>query len=200
MLEVIIGSGDLMKEIDRRLKVIDYVIRHLVVRVDEDEQVVERRRSKRTECRGGVALREACRPNVSRVKDSAASSTTSAMRTMMTGLAVRRTCDERQKKFGAAVVAAGRLLRDSRGRTAQRRPMFRRRKVCKFCAEKIDDINYKDTKLLMLVRARARKDCPAPDFRNLRDASAKAADRDHARASARDDSVYERIDGFGFRL
>jgi small subunit ribosomal protein S18 len=32
---------------------------------------------------------------------------------------------------------------------AQRRPMFRRRKVCKFCAEKIDDINYKDTKLLM---------------------------------------------------
>ena len=26
---------------------------------------------------------------------------------------------------------------------------FRRRRVCKFCAEKIDDINYKDTKLLM---------------------------------------------------
>ena len=32
---------------------------------------------------------------------------------------------------------------------AQRRPMFRRRKVCKFCADKIDDINYKDDKLLM---------------------------------------------------
>ena len=31
----------------------------------------------------------------------------------------------------------------------QRRPMFRRRKVCKFCTDKIDDINYKDTKLLM---------------------------------------------------
>src|ERR1700740_1391473 len=29
-----------------------------------------------------------------------------------------------------------------------RRPMFRRRKVCKFCADKIDDINYKDGKLL----------------------------------------------------
>ena len=26
---------------------------------------------------------------------------------------------------------------------------FRRRKVCKFCADKIDDINYKDTRLLM---------------------------------------------------
>ena len=31
----------------------------------------------------------------------------------------------------------------------QRRPMFRRRKVCKFCADKIDDINYKDARLLM---------------------------------------------------
>ena len=30
----------------------------------------------------------------------------------------------------------------------QRRPMFRRRKICKFCADKIDDINYKDAKLL----------------------------------------------------
>ena len=26
--------------------------------------------------------------------------------------------------------------------------LFRRRKVCKFCADKIDDINYKDVKLL----------------------------------------------------
>jgi len=49
VLEVIEGAGDLMKEIDRRLKVIDYVIRHLVVRVDEDEQVVERHRTKRTD-------------------------------------------------------------------------------------------------------------------------------------------------------
>lgn len=30
----------------------------------------------------------------------------------------------------------------------QRRPMFRRRRVCKFCADKIDDINYKDARLL----------------------------------------------------
>ena len=37
----------------------------------------------------------------------------------------------------------------AKGDAQQRRPMFRRRKVCKFCAEKIDDINYKDTKLLM---------------------------------------------------
>jgi len=36
-----------------------------------------------------------------------------------------------------------------KGDGQQRRPMFRRRKVCKFCVDKINDINYKDTKLLM---------------------------------------------------
>ena len=49
VLEVINGSGELMKEIDRRLKVFDLVIRHLTVRVDEEEAVVGRTRTKRTE-------------------------------------------------------------------------------------------------------------------------------------------------------
>ena len=48
VLDVIHGSGELMKEIDRRLKVFDLVIRHLVVRVDEEEVVVERTRTRRT--------------------------------------------------------------------------------------------------------------------------------------------------------
>lgn len=47
VLEVINGSGELMKELDRRLKVIDEVIRHLVVRVDEEQRVVDRTRSRR---------------------------------------------------------------------------------------------------------------------------------------------------------
>src|SRR5688500_1914366 len=49
VLEVINGTGDLMKEIDRRLKVSDLVIRHLVVRVDEEQAVVERTRARRSE-------------------------------------------------------------------------------------------------------------------------------------------------------
>ena len=49
VLEAILGSGELMKEIDRRLKVTDLVIRHLVVRVDEDQDVIERSRARRTE-------------------------------------------------------------------------------------------------------------------------------------------------------
>ena len=47
VLQVINGSGELMKELDRRLKVMDQVIRHLVVRVDQAKNVVERTRSKR---------------------------------------------------------------------------------------------------------------------------------------------------------
>ncbi len=49
VLEAITGSGELMKEIDRRLKVFDLVIRHLVVRVDEEQDIIERVRGKRTE-------------------------------------------------------------------------------------------------------------------------------------------------------
>ena len=49
VLEVINGGGDVMKEIDRRFKVTDLIIRHMIVRVDEEQSVVERTRSKRTD-------------------------------------------------------------------------------------------------------------------------------------------------------
>lgn len=42
VLEVIRGGGDAVAEIDRRLKVSDLVLRHLVVRVDEEQARVER--------------------------------------------------------------------------------------------------------------------------------------------------------------
>ena len=41
------SSGDVMKELDRRLRVIDQVIRHLVVRVDEELRVAQRTRETR---------------------------------------------------------------------------------------------------------------------------------------------------------
>jgi small subunit ribosomal protein S6 len=47
VVETITGSGDLMKEIDRRLRVIDQVIRHLIVRVDEELRVADRTREGR---------------------------------------------------------------------------------------------------------------------------------------------------------
>jgi small subunit ribosomal protein S6 len=48
VLEVINGTGELMKEIDRRLRVTDLVIRHLVVRVDEAQGVIDRTRAHRS--------------------------------------------------------------------------------------------------------------------------------------------------------
>jgi len=49
VLETIDGGGELMKEIDRRLKVSDLIIRHLIVRIDEEQTVIDRTRAERTE-------------------------------------------------------------------------------------------------------------------------------------------------------
>ena len=49
VVETITGSGELMKEIDRRLKVTEGLLRHLIVRVDESTIKAERARAKRTE-------------------------------------------------------------------------------------------------------------------------------------------------------
>ena len=47
VIETITGSGELMKELDRRLKVMEQVIRQLIVRVDEELRVAERTRAAR---------------------------------------------------------------------------------------------------------------------------------------------------------
>ena len=64
---------------------------------------------------------------------------------------------------------------------AAKKQYFRRKKVCRFCVEKIDDINYKDTKLLHSFIAERGKIVPrrisgvcAPHQRRLTDAIKKA--------------------------
>ncbi len=47
VLEVIDGGGDVVKEIDRRLKVNEQVLRHQVVRVDEELRAAELTRRRR---------------------------------------------------------------------------------------------------------------------------------------------------------
>ena len=47
VVETISGTGELMKEIDRRLRVTDTIIRHLTVRVDDDIKVADRLRAER---------------------------------------------------------------------------------------------------------------------------------------------------------
>lgn len=61
VLEVVNGGGEVMKEIDRRLKVSDKVIRHLVVRVDEELRVAERSRTRRAAARAAETARRIAR-------------------------------------------------------------------------------------------------------------------------------------------
>jgi small subunit ribosomal protein S6 len=49
VLELINGSGELMKELQRRLKVSDAIVRHLLVRVDEDLRMAARAKARRQE-------------------------------------------------------------------------------------------------------------------------------------------------------
>jgi len=58
VLDLMTGPGDMIKELDRRLKVIDQVIRHMVVRVDEEMRIAERRRAGRE---AAVAARRVAR-------------------------------------------------------------------------------------------------------------------------------------------
>ena len=46
------------------------------------------------------------------------------------------------------------------GRRDQKKQYFRRKKVCRFCVEKIDDINYKDVKMLHAFIAERGKIIP----------------------------------------
>ena len=47
VIETIFGSGELLKELERRLKVNDLVIRYLAVRIDKEELVIGRARENR---------------------------------------------------------------------------------------------------------------------------------------------------------
>ena len=72
VLEVINGSGELMKEIDRRLKVIDLVIRHWSCAWTRSRRWSSGRAAGAPRPRAAAASRAACRPIGSRVKASAA--------------------------------------------------------------------------------------------------------------------------------
>lgn len=62
VLEVLNGSGELMKELDRRLRVMDQVIRHMIVRVDEEKKVIDRTRTKRQTQSEGRRVRRGLPP------------------------------------------------------------------------------------------------------------------------------------------
>ena len=74
--------------------------------------------------------------------------------------------------------------KDGKGGEAPRRGFFRRRRVCKFCAEKIDYINYKDVRLLAPFLSAGRSSRGASRAR-ARCTSASCRPRSSARGSSR---------------
>ena len=57
--------------------------------------------------------------------------------------------EERRGGGGRGGRGGARGANADKGAAGPRRSLFRRRKVCKFCSEKIDYIDYKDVRMLM---------------------------------------------------
>jgi small subunit ribosomal protein S6 len=62
VLEVINGPAPMVTELDRRLRVFDNVIRHLIVRVDEELAVAERAKTRRKEAMAKRRVRRGLPP------------------------------------------------------------------------------------------------------------------------------------------
>ena len=62
ILEVLNGPGAMTAELDRRLRVFDTVIRHMVVRVDEQLAIADRARTRRKESMASRRIRRGLPP------------------------------------------------------------------------------------------------------------------------------------------
>jgi small subunit ribosomal protein S6 len=62
VLEVINGPGAMTAELDRRLRVLDIVIRHLIIRVDEDLAVADRSQTRRKSAMASRRVRRGLPP------------------------------------------------------------------------------------------------------------------------------------------
>ena len=185
-----------MKEFERRLRVQDAVIKFLTVRIDETLKRLEKRkkeREKRAHRRPQAAVPQ---PSLAQqmmggrrkapihcpARPLPATGPAHLQQLRPSALpALRAEAVESEGKeispwlnkevedrspLRSAPPAATKPLRSAK------KQYFRRKKVCRFCVEKIDDINYKDVRMLQGVHRRARQDRSAPHFRRLRAAPA----------------------------
>jgi small subunit ribosomal protein S18 len=65
--------------------------------------------------------------------------------------------DQQQPRGGRPIAASQRPTGGDKAAAIGKKQYFRRKKVCRFCVEKIDDINYKDVRTLQaFIAERAR--------------------------------------------
>ena len=72
-----------------------------------------------------------------------------------------------ETRGGRPIAASQRPTGGDKAIATGKKQYFRRKKVCRFCVEKIDDINYKDIKNAGQLRFRTRQNYSAPDFGRL---------------------------------
>src|SRR5947208_103982 len=65
-----------------------------------------------------------------------------------------------ERKGGRPIAASQRPTGGDKAAAVGKKKFFRRKKVCRFCVEKIDDINYKDVRLLQQFVAERGKIVP----------------------------------------
>jgi small subunit ribosomal protein S18 len=65
-----------------------------------------------------------------------------------------------EQKGGRPIAASQRPTGGDKAAAVTKKQYFRRKKVCRFCVEKIDDINYKDVKMIQSFIAERGKIVP----------------------------------------
>ena len=79
-----------------------------------------------------------------------------------------------ETRGGRPIAASQRPTGGDKAIATGKKQYFRRKKVCRFCVEKIDDINYKDVRHAEQLYFRTRQDYAPPHFGRLHAASEAA--------------------------
>src|SRR5438552_16526398 len=65
-----------------------------------------------------------------------------------------------EQRGGRPIAASQRPTGGDKAIATGKKQYFRRKKVCRFCVEKVDDINYKDVRMLMSLMSERGKITP----------------------------------------
>jgi len=140
-------APDVIKEIERRFRVTDLVLKFLSVRIDEKLKKIEKRKKQRDK----RAKRRPAPGGASSGKRISGASRDAGGGTDDGGCGRGR--ERREGEITMAEGRGGRPVSASQQPTGTdkasmgKKQYFRRKKVCRFCVEKVDDINYKDVKM-----------------------------------------------------
>ena len=189
------AKPETVQEMERRLRVTDLVMKFMTVRIDEKLKKIEKRkkdREKRAARKPAAPAAAPSAPSAEHAMAGAAEPSGPRPGAPMPGApaAPRRQPRLRPGRRNRRIMAesrGGRPISASQRPTggdkamATKKQYFRRKKVCRFCVEKIDDINYKDVRHAVVLHLRARQDRAAAHFGRLHSASEAAWPRPSSR-------------------